>query len=504
MKARLGHIPGYNYCGVRNRTGRKPINKLDAACQKHDASYKSWKDYVGYTESDEILRRTAKGLEGPAARVVQGYFTTKKYLMPYKRLRQSKLPFKQRKRRATGWDTKRFPGDEEKHITDLGIDMDLSGFTMEIDDDEQYHMAKRRFTTNTERISSFKGQKFWHSKFMPLTNRSRARRRYSKWFKKRTPRRGRRIIKRRRTYGRFGKRRRFRRRGGRGRLTRYAIINALMRPHTQILENTRHCALPAGTYKNFFTITNFGSRSDLEAAWADLGEGSVPLVSSSTNKAQRALLRSMSFYGIMRNLNVHPMYVSVYWLLAKRDLTTDAGANPSDMALNHLMGGWEDRMLDTDEANGFTDDTANGRVGCSMRGLTVYNSGRLRQNWKISHGKSGWIEPGATVMIKYRRKRGKMLNYEAHVQDADTRKVTRGLTVVVLFEISMALGHDTTDHATNTTTLDGDFHIDTHVKYVLKALPDNDLPLLAISQGKETAFDVGGEGPTPHAFVADE
>jgi hypothetical protein len=53
------HIPGYSYCGPGSilTKNRKPINKLDEACRKHDYFYESNKELKDRHQADKILQQ---------------------------------------------------------------------------------------------------------------------------------------------------------------------------------------------------------------------------------------------------------------------------------------------------------------------------------------------------------------------------------------------------------------------------------------------------------------
>nr|QJI53467.1 MAG: capsid protein [Cressdnaviricota sp.]QKN88868.1 MAG: capsid protein [Cressdnaviricota sp.]QKN88882.1 MAG: capsid protein [Cressdnaviricota sp.] len=83
------HIPGYNYCGPGTYYSGKqpdPINRIDAACKRHDNDPRFTYDY--YNDADEDLIRDVEKYykDDPiAAGIVSGVFRTKRYITPYKR-----------------------------------------------------------------------------------------------------------------------------------------------------------------------------------------------------------------------------------------------------------------------------------------------------------------------------------------------------------------------------------------------------------------------------------
>ena len=59
------HHPGTRYCGPGNVSGT-PTNRLDAACQRHDAAYQGMRDYIPLLNSDRA-RQADRQLVGQAA-----------------------------------------------------------------------------------------------------------------------------------------------------------------------------------------------------------------------------------------------------------------------------------------------------------------------------------------------------------------------------------------------------------------------------------------------------
>jgi len=91
------HIPGYNYCGPGTSYDGDvpdPINRIDAACQRHDNNPDF--DYIRYNKADAqlITEVTNSRSDDPmAADMITSFFKAKKIVAPHKRARlNSDLP----------------------------------------------------------------------------------------------------------------------------------------------------------------------------------------------------------------------------------------------------------------------------------------------------------------------------------------------------------------------------------------------------------------------------
>lgn len=76
------HYPGYNYCGPGTKDfSKKPKNRLDAACRRHDRGYKKWYDYLEWNDADDDFMRDLeeyKTDDPQAAEVMRALFQLKK------------------------------------------------------------------------------------------------------------------------------------------------------------------------------------------------------------------------------------------------------------------------------------------------------------------------------------------------------------------------------------------------------------------------------------------
>lgn len=76
------HYPGYNYCGPGTKNfNRKPKNRLDAACRKHDKAYKDKSYYLKWNKADEDLLKELdmyKQDDPIAAEIMSTLFNIKK------------------------------------------------------------------------------------------------------------------------------------------------------------------------------------------------------------------------------------------------------------------------------------------------------------------------------------------------------------------------------------------------------------------------------------------
>ncbi|WOV88192.1 phospholipase [Sporosarcina oncorhynchi] len=73
---RICIFPGYNWCGPGCQGPGKPINRVDAACKKHDLCYQSHKsrcqcDKELYQQLERYTQENS--LEGRHARIISRY-----------------------------------------------------------------------------------------------------------------------------------------------------------------------------------------------------------------------------------------------------------------------------------------------------------------------------------------------------------------------------------------------------------------------------------------------
>lgn len=274
------------------------------------------------------------------------------------------------------------------------------------------------------------------------------------------------------------------------------VNNRVSEPHTWLSEDEQSHNLLAGKY-HFIAPTCLFDRSDLATSWADTGEGGASL-GGSTNNPAKCCLRSGFLRVHVRNLLEHPLRIQVYWLTAKQDIH-DATSCINNV-VDSLLDGWKDRMLAADETTAnFLGGTQVTSTGSAL--LSPYHSSRLKDKWRIKKGKGGWLQPGDIVDFRYKLFKKRYLRY-FDITSSDNRRTYRGLTVVPLFKVHTAIGHDTVN-IDEALCLDGYVHMQMF-KSITWTYVTTHVPLIAYSENKDTAFTTGGEGPTDVEMKQDE
>ena len=161
---------------------------------------------------------------------------------------------------------------------------------------------------------------------------------------------------------------------------------------------------------------------------------------------------------LFRNLNVHPMFIRTYWLVAKEDIALDGASDICKHVIDCLYDGWADRLLDADQTTIQVSDPAGATswITSTMKSLTPTMSSKLMDFYSIKVGKTRWLEPGQSCTINWRNRRKRYLSRN-QIEDAvvETR---RGLTVLPLFRIYMSMGKDSANVA-EFLPLDGYVHM---------------------------------------------
>lgn len=324
----------------------------------------------------------------------------------------------------------------------------------------------RRYQYKRKRLSRFKWVRTGNGKWRKVLRKMPNRKRYTK------------------------KRRIYR---SRRRNLQKAIVTAASAPHTHIYENEFSADLAVGTY--YYQIPAvIGDSVSLKTAWDDTGEGGT-LIGGNTGGETFCYCQSSITFAI-KNLNQHPMYIKPYKLVARTDIST--GSNVADTVTSNLIEGWKARMLDADETTVSLTESASA-VSSKMQGLSLYMSSALCEKYKIYAGKGIMLEPGKTVRMKFSTGIKKIRYREL----SDLQQYAFGKhTIVPVFKVNMSLGMDT-GNQNECATLDGYFHCEWARRVTMKYLTSHK-PLIAVVNGKRTAFTNGGEGPTDMEMKVDE
>lgn len=482
------HIPGYNYCGLLNNPGALPVNELDAACMEHDQSsyYDSYRGYFQWNPDDEKLLRKARRRTGLAARSVESFFKGKKRINAMLKSNTTRKrwrdPYSNPARFAGRY--KRESDTRHTRFKQTKRDRDLQSITYAAKEFARLALSAARspyrgrfrgvsLANKTRLGMAFRS--FRNNRAMPKRYRSNYRRRP--------------FFKRRRRYGRYRNKRRFRY------VPRTSLLKQLMPPRSIIHEQDFGVDLPEGQTTYYAPTVIFGT-TELEAQWKEIGDGSNLIISATPSPTYRARLARSSFRIEVTNTNLFPMYVKMYWLVAKRFSFTSSLLNQKAVAW--MAEGWADRMLDADETN-YT--VTNDVVNSAVHGLYPTDSQTLRRHFKIISGKAVTILPGFKADWRWRTRGGKVFSYE-DIMDDDTYKSVPGYTVVPLLRFQMPIGHDTTV-LTEQSRLSGTANMVCFKRTTWQYVGGHK-SLLALANLADATFTNGGEGPADNTFNLDE
>lgn len=466
----LGHLPGYKYCGVANKDG-KPINALDAACERHDLSdeYKSSSAYFADNGADSRLLHEIEDIKGPSAAVVRSFFTAKKWITnPFgnaakmsKRPRSyygAVVPYK-RQRTAAASSSRG------------GARYGYGGA----------YVARR--------VPWFRG----------AVQRTGYRR--SAGHKKMPRGRG-----RRRLYygrGRVVNKRRYR---SKRRLTRLQILKALAVPREAVYEYQASLDMAAGRSAHFWapfdmldpeTITHVNS-VEME------GQGGIP-IGGGTRWSSGSVCYG-KYHGVLRVINTQtlPLDVQLVWLVCKSDEFRDDAFDLSlgAIAIRKLVNGWALRILDTDEVNAFTYTSGSTTLTTRLDRLGLSNSTELHETFKVNPSRRGMLNPGESATFKWKRTFKVSYRDCNEVISVSTDPVVQvvkmgieNLSVVPLLIVRTTYGHATLD-VTTQANLGGVIGATLSQKYRLYHLQEQyQKPLLAFRDTKQHTL-VDGVGPS--------
>jgi hypothetical protein len=470
------HLIGTNYCGLLNKDGLVPVNALDQACFDHDhaGDYQSWIDYFRARPSDYKFLDDIKYVQGPGAKLARSFFKTKIAMTS---------------RDGLGG---RLPSNFEDPDIDYAYERRARARKKKID----YERRRKWFQQLEEMANAYKQGLRRRRRNMAKPFILGAKRRYRrrrKSFGK--------MPKRRRTYGRrrYNKRRRryYRRRGYRYNRYRDArlahrVINALEPPRSYIIEEDHALVLGSGN-SYFWAPSSFLGNTEIETAWKATGQGNNPLFASSPSETQRGHLLQASARWEFTNNNLFPIYIKVYWLLPKGK--TYSANTVEEFAMARFHEGVESRTSDTGDAY----VSVSGKtVFTRIMSLNPKDSPTLRDHFYIKPGKAGKLQSGDVANFRWKRKKPKTISYE-EIFDDDSYKAKPGLTVIPVFKIQAALGHDIT---TNTTqgTLSGVVNMRSFKRHTWKKSSGH-LSLLAV--GGVTNNTGSFENPTPDLMKED-
>lgn len=269
----------------------------------------------------------------------------------------------------------------------------------------------------------------------------------------------------------------------------------LVPPKIWLSEGDTALDILAGRY-TFWAPCSFLHKSEIQTAWADTGYGGT-VIGGQTNSGSQTMLDAASLKLKIRNLNVHPYYLKVYWCVAKREY--DCASGIQQQVILDLVNGWTDRALAADLT---TIGLTNSGVSCysKMLGLNIFQSTEFLSKWHVIKGRGGIVQSGQTIDLSWNMPKSRTYHYGRFTRgDEDT---IAHLTVVPLFKVHMSLGNDTTSTA-EFLGLDGHIHVQCFEKMVFRYNTPH-LPIIAFTNSKDDAFTVGGEGPADPEMKVDD
>ena len=251
-------------------------------------------------------------------------------------------------------------------------------------------------------------------------------------------------------------------------------------------------------------MTSLLAPGDINTAWADTGEDGATLVSGGADQLEQALIQSASLKIVLRNLNVHPMYVKVYWCLAKRDMASTIDTTTEAVILQQMYDDLAEQMLNTDETTMELSSPGAINLKITSRTVTPWMCPNMLRAWKIKGGRGGWVQPGQTIEIKYNRKKSRYVR-NMDIDTTQGKVCIRGLTVIPLLKVHMAVGRDTGAGTIGEhMAMDGYAHCQVFKRITFKNIIERARPLIAYTEGKLLTFTTGGEGPTDDDMKIDD
>jgi hypothetical protein len=202
------------------------------------------------------------------------------------------------------------------------------------------------------------------------------------------------------------------------------------------------------------------------------GQNSIPM-GDTTDHTDRYLLKSTKARIEIRNTNPHPLYLQVWWLVARGDYyvsdSTEYNVSGSeyqadeDSAPGHVMqllfNGWNNKILAADSSTQIGTFTGgNTSITSETVGLNPFWSQQLCNYYKIIPGKKGWVAAGQTVELHWNTGKYSFNYNKLFAQLPITVAMTtvqldkfalKNFTVIPLFKWHMSQGH-----AATTTTSD--------------------------------------------------
>ena len=248
---------------------------------------------------------------------------------------------------------------------------------------------------------------------------------------------------------------------------------------------------------NYWIPYTCGSSVDMQAALEDLGEGNQRL-EGTDNDATRFSFQQVATACAMKNLSEHDIHVTVYYCICRNDIESSDHAGLKTTALNYLLEGWKDRMLDADETGVAAIAVSGDSVSTKMFSLNPYESSNFVGNFRIAKVTRRVLGPADTMRIDMKkRKRFQIRKHQILQKNEDG---LRNISMFPLVKFHGSQGHldgDITSIGTLAVNLGAMFFKKIKFTYVA-----THIPLIAITNTKAVAGDF--EAPSRHMNTDDD
>ena len=247
-----------------------------------------------------------------------------------------------------------------------------------------------------------------------------------------------------------------------------------------------------------------------------LGDSGIPLGGNVVDESKlqyKYYLKDLKTVTHVRNISTHPVFLSMYTMVSKRDRGQDVTYNnPAKQLIQDLKASIED-----DAGTGTTDgppiinytgeqivtNTTSVQLDTVAHHIKMRNQRKLMTNWRIKQYKLFKLNPGDDVFWTMSRK-GMVFNPATWIDDVgDNIETKKGVTEVVLMKLTGVIG-ESVSTAGNCAQMKADCAISCIISGSV-------IPLNTNSHERSYAVSVasGGiktdyEAPTEHAHAADE
>lgn len=194
-------------------------------------------------------------------------------------------------------------------------------------------------------------------------------------------------------------------------------------------------------------ISEYGTPNNIEAILGkNTTEDSSTLGVVAVDDKMQYLIKNFKAIDHFRNSVSHPIYVSVYTLLAKKSENTSVGIETArEMAMQELVEGWKDDL--GAGATGINSKTGENVIAASADDycltyafhLKLKHSRLFMSHWKVIKHKAFKLNPGDDIYW-ITRLRDRTYDQQRDKQRLGTNEVIPGFTKVVMVKVFGGLG----------------------------------------------------------------